>query len=36
MAPSGQEKAMEAEGQAQPQGDLTPEELERQGFPKKH
>jgi hypothetical protein len=30
-----QEQTMEAEGQAQPQeGDLTPEELEREGFPK--
>ena len=30
-----QEKTMESEGQAQPQeGDLTPEELEREGFPK--
>ena len=28
---------MESEGQAQPQeGDRTPEELEREGFPKKH
>ena len=32
-----QEKTMEAEGQAQPQeGDLTPEELERQGSSKGH
>lgn len=30
-----QEQTMEAEGQAQPQeGDRTPEELERDGFPK--
>lgn len=30
-----QESTMEAEGQAQPQeGDLTPEQLEREGFPK--
>lgn len=32
-----QEQTMEAEGQAQPQaGDLTPDELEREGFPKPH